>query len=126
MAVLSSQARTICYAVLNPQGVRSATLLSKIGEGEIDNQWFKTSNLSIVRRPFEESRKKYATEWLQNGLSWHQKMAVWKAVGRLRNRQKSAAILERETYLFIPEMLYFVTINKKKFGFYQTKSPIFW
>ena len=82
--------------------------------------------MTIVPRPFEESRKKYATEWLQNGLSWHQKMAAWKAVGRLRNRQKSATILERKKYLFIPEMHYFVTISKKKFGFYQTKSHIFW
>ena len=79
-----------------------------------------------VRRESQESRKKYATEWLQNGLSWHQKMAAGKAVGRPRNRQKSATILERKKYLFIPEMLYFVTISKKKFGFYQTKSPIFW
>ena len=31
--------------------------LSKIGEGVIDNQWFRHAILTIVPRPFEESRK---------------------------------------------------------------------
>ena len=31
--------------------------LSKIGEGAIDNQWFKGAKMTIVPRPFEESRK---------------------------------------------------------------------
>jgi len=40
--ILSSQVKTICYA------------LSKIGVGEIDNQWFKGVILTIVPRPFED------------------------------------------------------------------------
>ena len=31
--------------------------LSKIGEGVIDNQWFKWPKMTIVPRPFEESSK---------------------------------------------------------------------
>ena len=30
--------------------------LSKFEEGEIDNQWFKGTKMTIVPRPFEESR----------------------------------------------------------------------
>ena len=32
--------------------------LSKIGESEIDNQWFKWAKMTIVPRPFEESPKR--------------------------------------------------------------------
>ena len=34
--------------------------LSKFGESEIDNQWFKGVILTIVPRPSQESRKMYA------------------------------------------------------------------
>ena len=37
--------------------------LSKIGESEIDNQWFKWAKMTIVPRPMQESRKKYASGW---------------------------------------------------------------
>ncbi|MBE6325072.1 MAG: hypothetical protein E7074_08905 [Bacteroidales bacterium] len=40
--ILSSQVKTICYA------------LSKIGVGKIDNQWFKGAKMTIVPRPFED------------------------------------------------------------------------
>ncbi len=36
--------------------------LPKIGEGEIDNQWFKGAKMTIVPRPMHESRKRYARE----------------------------------------------------------------
>jgi hypothetical protein len=36
--------------------------LSKFEECEIDNQWFKGAILTIVPRPFEESRKRVARE----------------------------------------------------------------
>ena len=36
--------------------------LSKIGEGVIDNQWFRHAILTIVPRPSEESRKGVARE----------------------------------------------------------------
>ena len=31
--------------------------LSKIGEGVIDNQWFKGAKMTIVPRPFEDRSK---------------------------------------------------------------------
>ena len=34
--------------------------LSKIGESEIDNQWFKGAKMTIVPRPMQESSKMYA------------------------------------------------------------------
>ncbi len=34
--------------------------LSKFGESEIDNQWFKGAKMTIVPRPFEESPKRDA------------------------------------------------------------------
>ena len=39
--------------------------LSKIGESEIDNQWFKWAKMTIVPRPFEESPKRVprGTQW---------------------------------------------------------------
>ena len=36
--------------------------LSKIREGEIDNQWFKEPKMTIVPRPSQESRKRVARE----------------------------------------------------------------
>ncbi|MBE6324367.1 MAG: hypothetical protein E7074_05225 [Bacteroidales bacterium] len=45
--------------------------LSKFGEGVIDNQWFKGAKMTIVPRPFEESRKGVPTprgKWkMENG-----------------------------------------------------------
>ena len=32
-------------------------VLSKIGEGEIDNQWFKGDKMTIVPRPMQEGLK---------------------------------------------------------------------
>ena len=43
--------------------------LSKIGEGVIDNQWFKGFILTIVPRPFEDRSKRVARESpLQGGM----------------------------------------------------------
>ena len=36
--------------------------LSKIGEGAIDNQWFKGAKMTIVPRPFEDCSKRVARE----------------------------------------------------------------
>jgi len=36
--------------------------LSKIREGEIDNQWFRGPKMTIVPRPSQESRKRVARE----------------------------------------------------------------
>ena len=36
--------------------------LSKFGESEIDNQWFKGAKMTIVPRPFEDRSKRVARE----------------------------------------------------------------
>ena len=41
--------------------------LSKIGGGEIDNQWFKGAKMTIVPRPMQESRKRVARSMLRDG-----------------------------------------------------------
>ena len=56
--------------ILYPQGVRSATLLSKIGEGEIDNQWFKWVKMTIVPRPSHGVCKRVPRPFEKEPLFW--------------------------------------------------------
>ena len=100
--------------------------LSKIGEGVIDNQWFKGTKMTIVPRPSEESRKGVPTprgKWKMENGKWKMEAFCLRVTaedltggvrllsrrkrGKHRNEEKGECFLKKncESGIFFDQLL---------------------